>query len=113
MAATHTRDFVKKKNERSEIKLGSTANGSILKKMKERDERKERISYAQGHRIISRGYILHERAGGISRTLNTWPFVEKKKKEGIKDERWEKWRTRCKYIRFKYIRWRSQRGESV
>lgn len=66
-------------NERNEIELGSTANGNALKKQK-RDERKERIPYAQGHGIISRGYILHERAGEISRTSNTWPFVEKKKR---------------------------------
>lgn len=91
------RETLLKINERNEIELGSTANGNALKKQK-RDERKERIPYAQGHGIISRGYILHERAGGISRTSNTWPFVEKKKRR--KKGRWEKWRRRCKYIRF-------------
>lgn len=40
-------------------------------------------------------------------------FCRKEIKEEIKDGRWEKWRTRCKCIRFKYIRWRSQRGKSV
>lgn len=73
------RETLLKINERNEIELGSTANSNALKKQK-RDERKERIPYAQGHEIISRGYILHERAGGISRTSNTWPFVEKKKR---------------------------------
>lgn len=75
-----------------------------------RDERKERISYAQGHGIISRGCILHERTGEISRTSNTWPFVEKKKKRRNKKTRDGKNGERDANI---FASRRSQRGESV
>lgn len=40
-----------------------------------------------------------ERVGEISRTSNTRPFVRREKKKE-KKRRCEKWRTRCKYIRF-------------
>lgn len=71
-------------------------NDNILRKKK----KKKCIPYAQEHEIILQ-VIFHERVGAARSQGHRIPDLlsgEKKRKK--KKRRCEKWRTRCKYIRF-------------
>ena len=73
-------------------------NALKKKRNKRRKKRTDSIR-ARTQNYFARLYSSWENQRGISRTSNTCPFVEKKRRNK-KTERWEKWRTRCKYIRF-------------
>lgn len=97
-------------DERSEIELGSAANGNALKKTRKRDERKERISYAQGHGIISHAVVFSMRELAGSQGHRIPGLLSRGEKRNIKKTRDEKNGERDANI---FASRRSQRGESV